>query len=72
VTGRVRLTGRPFDGAVSAGLLAPGVAFTEVAAVEMVALASGRAALALSELSDARRQAADDQHVAASADNEAR
>jgi predicted Na+-dependent transporter len=38
---------RPFDGAVSHGVLALGVASTEVAAVGLVALAGGRAALAL-------------------------
>jgi hypothetical protein len=36
---------RPFDGAVSDGVLALGAASTEVAAVGMVALAGGRAAL---------------------------
>lgn len=41
---------RPFDGAVSDGVLALGVASTEVAAVGMVALAGGRAVLALGAL----------------------
>jgi predicted Na+-dependent transporter len=41
---------RPFDGAVSDGVLALGVASTEVAAVGMVALAGGRPALALGAL----------------------
>jgi predicted Na+-dependent transporter len=41
---------RPFDGAVSDGVLALGVASTEVAAVGMVALAGGRAALAVGAL----------------------
>lgn len=41
---------RPFGGAVSDGVLALGVASSEVAAVGMVALAGGRAALALGAL----------------------
>ena len=41
---------RPFDGAVSDGVLALGVSSTEVAAVGMVALAGGRTALALGAL----------------------
>lgn len=41
---------RPFDGAVSDGVLGLGVASTEVAAVGMVALAGGRAVLALGAL----------------------
>ncbi len=41
---------QPFDGVVSDGVLALGVASTEVAAVGMVALAGGRAALALGAL----------------------
>ena len=41
---------QPFDGAVADGVLALGVASTEVAAVGMVALAGGRAALALGAL----------------------
>jgi predicted Na+-dependent transporter len=44
------VAGRPFGGAVSDGTLALGVASTEVAAVGMVALAGGRAALALGAL----------------------
>jgi predicted Na+-dependent transporter len=42
--------GRPFDGAVSDGVLALGVASMEVAAVGMIALAGGRAGLALGTL----------------------
>jgi predicted Na+-dependent transporter len=41
---------RPFDGAVSDGVLALGVSSAEVAAVGMVALAGGRTALALAAL----------------------
>jgi bile acid:Na+ symporter, BASS family len=41
---------RPFDSAVSDGVLALGVASTEVAAVGMVSLAGGRAVLALGAL----------------------
>ena len=41
---------RPFDGAVSDGVLALGVASTEVAAVAMVALAGGHTALTLGAL----------------------
>jgi BASS family bile acid:Na+ symporter len=41
---------RPFDAAASNGMLALGVSSTEVAAVGMVALAGGRAALALGAL----------------------
>ena len=41
---------RPFDDAVSDGVLALGVASTEIAAIGLVALAGGRAALALGAL----------------------